>query len=51
MDTWAPVKQKDTTIEGYSNTIKEHGGIKFDSGLNKYYYKPNKYNDKGMISV
>jgi len=51
MDSWAPVSQKDTTIEGYSKTIEERGGIKYDSNLNKYYYKPDKYSDKGMISV
>ncbi len=51
MDVWCPVKQKDTTLEGYKETIETHGGIKFDSQTNKYYYKPNKYNDDGMIQI
>ena len=51
MDVWCPVKQKDTTLDGYKQTIKEKGGIKFDSQTNKYYYKPNRYNDDGMIQV
>lgn len=50
MDTWCPVKQKDTTTEGYAKTIEEHGGIKFDAQTNQYYYKPDKYSDRGMIS-
>jgi len=31
MDKWCPVKQKNTTLEGYKDTIESKGGIKFDS--------------------
>jgi hypothetical protein len=50
MDKWCPVKQKNTTTEGYKEYIESHGGIKYDSQTNKYYFKPSKYSDDGMIS-
>jgi hypothetical protein len=49
MDKWCPVKQKNTTIDGYKETIEKNGGINYDSQTNLWYYKPNKYDDIGMI--
>lgn len=51
MSKWCPVKQKDTTIEGYKEYIETHGGIKYDSSTNKYYFKPSKSSDDGMITA
>ena len=51
MDKWCPVKQKDTTLEGFKEYIESHGGIKYDSQTNKYYFKPSKTSDNGMVSV
>ena len=51
MSKMFPIKEKDTTLEGYKSYIEENGGVNFDSQQNKYYFKPNKYNDDGMITV
>lgn len=50
MDKWCPIKQKNTTIEGYKEYIESHGGIKYDEQTNKYYFKPSKNSDDGLIT-
>ena len=50
MDKWCPIKQKNTTTEGYKEYIESRGGIKYDSQINKYYFKPSKTSDDGMIT-
>jgi len=49
MDKWFPIKEKDTTLEGIKTYIEEHGGVKFDDQNGKYYFKPSKTSDNGMI--
>ncbi len=48
---WFSVVDKNKTTEDYVEQIKEAGGIKFDEQSGEYYYKPNKYNDNGLIPV
>lgn len=50
MDKWCPVKQKNTTVEGYKEYIESHDGIRYDNSTNKFYFKPNKMSDDGMIT-
>lgn len=46
---WFSIVDKAKSAEDYANYIKEVGGIQFDEQSGEYYFKPNKYNDNGII--
>lgn len=47
---WLSKVDTNKSAEDYANEIKKGGGIQFDEQTGKYYFKPNKDNDNGMIT-